>query len=105
MVGVIEELRQNDPAKTCIRIRAADETSDAALAHALEQNPFVREIVLDLYGGEQGAADWDSLLRVIEMHANLETVRLADTISAERRNALSALVSPILQAIQQNTAI
>ena len=47
-MSVVEELRQNDPAKTCIRIRLHDETSDAALAQALEQNPFVTDIVLDV---------------------------------------------------------
>ena len=44
MSYVVEELRQNDPAETCIRILLEYETSDAALAQALEQNPFVTEI-------------------------------------------------------------
>jgi len=49
VIGVIEQLRQNDPARTRIWINLCDETSDADedadhLAQALEQNPFVTAI-------------------------------------------------------------
>ena len=77
---------------------------DAVLAQALEQNPFVTEIVLHLFG-EQRRADWNSLLRVIATRSNLETVKLHDAISVNLRSAPAALVRSILQAIQQNTAI
>ena len=101
-MSVVEELRQNDPAKPSIRIRLHGETSDAALAQALQQNPFVTEIILELDGEQR--ADWDSLLHVIATRANLEKVLLGDAVSAERK-APAALVSSILQAMQQNTAI
>ena len=84
-MSVIEELRQNNPTRTCIWIRLRDETSDADLAQALQQNPFVTEIGLDLE--EEQRADWDSLLRVIATRANLETVKLQDAFHAEERNA------------------
>ena len=77
MVGVTEELRRNDPERTRFYIPLRDERSDAALAQALEQNPFVTEINVDLEGEEQRSADyWNSLLRVIATRANLETVKL-----------------------------
>jgi len=44
-MSVVEELRQNNPAMKSVRIRLSGEPSDAALAQALEQNPFVTEIV------------------------------------------------------------
>ena len=77
-MSIVEELRQNDPAETRIRILLHRETSDAALAQALEHNPFVTDIVLDLEGVQQ--TDWDSLLRVIAARANLEKVELRDAV-------------------------
>ena len=102
MVGVIEELRQNDRARTRFVIVLRHETSDADLAEALEQNPFVNNIELDLddvqhdldLNGVQ-RADWNSLLRVIATRANLETVKLR---GAHRRTQ-SVLVRSILQAM------
>ena len=101
-MSVVEELRQNDPARTKFYIRLHGETSDAALAQALEQNPFVTEIGLSL--DRERRVDWNSLLRVIATRANLETVELRDALLVPAR-APSALVRSILHAIQQNTAI
>ena len=100
MVSVIEELRQNDPERTEIWIRLRDETSDADLAQALEQNPFVTEVELSL-AGEQ-PADWTYLLRVIATRSKLENVTLKDAHDPEERIAPAALVRAFLQAIQQN---
>ena len=72
-MSVIEELRQNNPALTTINIALRSVPSDADLAQALEQNPFVTVIWVDLEGEQR--ADWNSLLRVIATRANLETVR------------------------------
>ena len=104
-MSVVEELRQNDPAKTRIRIRLFYETSDADLAQALEQNPFVTEIELDLHSNDeqQRGGDWNSLLRVIAMRANPEKVALFD--GSGQRNAPAGLVRAFLRAIQQNTSI
>ena len=104
-MSVVDALRRNDPATTTrLTIRLRDEPSDADLAQALEQNPFTTDI--DLYlEGEQRADDWNSLLRVIAMRANLETVKVEDAYDAEDRNAPAALVSAILRAIQQNSAV
>ena len=102
-MSVIEKLRQNDPERTRIRIRLHDEPSDADLAQGLAQNPFVTEIILSLEDVQQ--ADWNSLLRVIAMQANLDTVRLQDAYDGEERTAPAGLVRAFLQAIQQNTAI
>jgi len=104
MQSALQWLRQNHPFRTTLRIRLRDETSDGALAQALEHNPFVTEIILDLDGEHR--ADWDSLLGVIAMRANLKSVKVQDAISAEDRNASGpALVRSILRAFQQNTAI
>ena len=105
-MSVEELLRQNDPERTDIVIwlRDRDARSDSALAQALQQNPYVRELELKLRG-VQRTNNWNFLLRVIATHANLETVKLRDGILAKRRNAPAALVQSILHAIQQNTAI
>jgi len=99
----VEELRQNDPARRCFCIYLRNETSDEALAQALEQNPFVTKIELNL--NDAHGLDWNSFLRVIATRSNLEEMTLRNTIWAEQRIASVALVSAILQAIQQNTAI
>ena len=97
-MSVVEELLQNDPARVFIYIRLRRGISDAALARALEQNPFVTDIDLDLR--EEQRADWVSLLRVIATRANLEKVELLFA-----RNAPAVLVHSILRAIQQNASI
>ena len=104
MVGVVDELRKNDPARTRICIGLRLQTSDTAVAQALQQNPFVTEIDLCLI--EEQRAEWNSLLRVIAMRANLEKVTLEDgAVTVEERTAHAALVRSTLRAIQQNTAI
>jgi len=103
-MSVVEELRQNDPANTCIRIGLHGESSDAALAQALEQNPFVTDIIILNVDKEQ-RADWDSLLRVIAMRGNLEKVELRGAEFQGRRNTSAGLVCSFLQAIQQNNSI
>jgi len=102
-MSVVNTLRQNNPRSACITIVLGRETLDADLAQALQHNPFVREITLDLHGGgEQGAADWTSLLRVIATRANLETVKVRDAvISVYRRRSETGLVRSILRAILQ----
>ena len=75
-MSVVERLLRNDPAITDISIHLRLEPSDADLAQALEQNPFVTEIDLNLKGVRD--TDWNSLLRVIATRANLETVKLHD---------------------------
>jgi len=108
VIGVIEQLRQNDPARTRIWINLCDETSDgdtdADLAKALEQNPFVTAISF-YFGDWEQQTDWNHLLRVIAMRTNLETVTFYDAVTVEERTAPAALLRSILQAIQQNTAI
>ena len=79
------------------------EPSDADLGQALEQNPFVTDITLNLAGVQQ--TDWNYLLHVIAGRANLERVEVQDTSWTGGRKAPAALVSAILRAIQQNTAI
>ena len=103
MVGVIDQLRQNDPARTRFYILLSLETSDADLAQALEQNPFVTDISLNL--AEEQRQDWNSLQHWIATRANLETVKVEDAHRDLRRIAPAALVRSILQAIQENTAI
>ena len=47
-MSVVDMLRYHNPARTAISIHLRDETSDADLAEALEQNPFVTEIRVEL---------------------------------------------------------
>ena len=101
-MSVIEELRQNDPARTRFYIRLRDQRSDAELAQALEQNAFVRKIELNLF--EEPRADWNILLRVIATRANLDTVKVRDN-TWFGLNAPAVLVRSILRAVQQNTAL
>ena len=103
-MSVVNALQQNNLANTHITIDLEDEPSDADLAQALEQNPIVTKIDLNLKGVQQ--ANWNALLRVIATRANLETVKLKDAGAAEERHrAPAGLVCSILQAIQQNTSI
>ena len=107
-MSVVDALRQNDPATTRIQIRLRDEPSDADLALALEQNPYISKIYLEdvLSEGMRPANNWGAFLRVIATRENLIGVTLRDdTFAAEERNAPAALVSVILRAIQQNTAV
>ena len=75
-MSVVNTLAQNDPARTRFSIRLQAEPSDAALAQALEQNPFITEIELNVDGEQR--VDWNSLLRVIATRANLANVKLRD---------------------------
>ena len=103
-MSVIDTLRQNDPATTNISIplRNHEIYSNAELAQALEQNPFVTEITVNF---EQAVlADWGSLLRVMATRESLVKVTLMDTFTPEARTT-TALVRAVLQALQQNTSI
>ena len=107
-IEAIETLRQNDPAITGISILLDGETPEADLAQALEQNPFVTNIVLDLGGVQR--TDWDSLLWAIAMRANLVKVELHDIVTvymgpARTHTAPVALVRSFLHAMQNTSAI
>jgi len=57
-MSVVPSLWRNDPAVTSIRINLRDETSDADLAHALEQHQFVEQIDLNLWGVQ--TTNWET---------------------------------------------
>jgi len=106
MSAVPARLRRNDPAVTRIEINLRNETTDAGdLAQALERNPFITAFCVNLEGVQTTDVEWGALLQVIATRANLESVTLKDAFNAEDRNAPPVLVSAVLQAIQQNTAI
>ena len=94
----VDLLRQNDPERTSITLRLDSETSDANLALALEQNPFITAINVTFIGEQ--TTDWGAFLRVIAARGNLVNV----TLNASRY-APAALVSAILRAVQQNAAV
>jgi len=102
-MSAVDALRQNDPAMTGIIIRLRDEPSDADLAQALEQNPFIT--TMDLFLCDARELGWNSLFQVIATRANLEKMFVRDADDFEERNAPAALVSAILRAIQQNSAV
>ena len=91
-MSAVEELRQTE--RTRIRIDLRYERSDAALAQALEQNPFVTDIELRLDGVQQ--TDWNSFLRVIATRANLEKVTLRDGTVGEVQECTRRVGSLIL---------
>ena len=72
---------------------------------ALEQNPFVTEIHLELEGVR--TTDWGGLLHVIAARENLVHVKMTGAFSAEERRspAARALVRAFLRSIQQNNSI
>jgi len=103
-MSAVDRLRQNNPAITDISIHLRLEPSDADLALALQQNSFIIDIELHLQWEQR--TDWRNLLRVIAKRENLKTVQLEGVDPTEtQRHAMVALVSPILRAIQQNSAI
>jgi len=102
-MSVVERLLRNDPERRGIDIDLVFEDSDADLASALEQNPFISFIDLCLENVQ--TTNWGNLLRVIATRANLKNMMLHDADDPEDRNAPPALVSAILRAIQQNSAI
>jgi len=100
------DLRRNDPAIKRIRIVLQNETSDADLAQALEQNPFVTLIDTDMTNVPNANSDWGALLRVIAARETLESVTLRRVdIVAAHRDAPPTLVRAFLQSIQQNNSI
>ena len=98
-MSIVDRLRQNDPERTSIDINLCLETSDADLAQALEQNPFITAITV-LVGRQ--TTNWGALLYVIETRANLEDVTL---MNASDRNAPASFDSALLRAVQQNAAV
>lgn len=77
--SAIDVLRRNDPATTSIFIYLGQENSDPALALALEENDFVRDVSL-VVDGMAPDARWDALLRVLQGHRNLKRVYLFNPI-------------------------
>jgi len=77
--------------------------SDADLAQNLERFPLITALEVDLEGAQR--SDWNNLLHVIAMKANLEKVELMDAENEEERTAPAALVQAFLQSIQRNTSI
>ena len=97
----VYSLRENDPSCTQIILKLHHENSVWDVARALEQNPFITEITVDL--SNERRIGWNFLLSVIEARDNLVKVRLMDAIHVHQ--APAALVSAILRAIQQNAAV
>ena len=98
-MSAVDRLRQNDPARTSINIRLRSETSDADLAHALGQNPFVTEIWVDFQHVQHvQPTDWGSLLRVIATRETLVKINLKDRVYYPPvRRAPPALIRAFLQ--------
>jgi len=105
-MSTVDRLRQNDPATTRIHIRLRNEASDADLAQALEQNPFITVIWVDFqHVRNVQPTDWGSLLRVIATRETLVKINLEDSVYARVKDAPPALIRAFLQSIQQNTSI
>jgi len=107
---MVRKLLENDPKTTSIRIELRREPSDAELARALEQNPFITklEIVLAFFVGDVLRTEWPLLLGVIVARANLSTVELAagaDFLVVIAPAIPPTLMRSFLQAVQQNSSI
>ena len=99
-MSVIPVLRRRDPAATSIHVRLHFEASDADLAQALELNPFVTEVEVNLHMMVV-RPHWPRLLRVIATRANLQSV----TVNDGGTNVPIALIAAFLEAIQQNARV
>ena len=99
MSTALQSLRRNDPQRYSIEIDLNHEEDDAAIARALEQNPYVSRVWLNL---AQRISSWDHLYRVLATRGNLEQFGLANYTSPPVR---AARIVPIIQAINQNTSI
>ena len=101
----VDELRRNDPALRSITIALRHHgDSDADLAQALAQNPFVTQIELDF--ALVRTTHWRALLPVIGARENLVNVTLRDALlDAEEGSAPPTLVQAFLRSIQQNNSI
>jgi len=93
--GAADAASKRYPQETFVYLNLNYENDDAALAQALEQNPYVWRVQLR---PNRRNAPRDSLLRVLATRGNLENFILVDYQSEES-------IRPILQAIQQNTSI
>jgi len=103
MSYTVQRLRQNDPDNTTIGIFLQFEPSDAALAQALQQNPFITSITFHLDGVfRHEEADWQCLLPVLEMRDNLKQVFLS---GSHHGFSGAALLPAFLQAIRRNACI
>ena len=75
---------RNDPGITEVHIYELTHISDEELSQALLQNEHVKRISLDME--DEMGNGWDSLLRVIATHGNLEDCTLKQHCRAEHRS-------------------
>jgi len=94
-------LRRNDPETRSVYILLWEESSDADLAQALHQNPFIEEIHI-CFGRGEDLNSWPLLQQVIETKENLTSVVL---YCASESPSEDALVLPFLEAAHANTTI
>ena len=99
MSAALRLLRENNPQRNEIYIQLDEEEDDAAIAQALEQNPYVSCVRLR---PARRNAPWDNLLRVLATRGNLEHIILSingvPNVSVE-------WIRRILGAIQQNASV
>ena len=99
-VSVVTTLLQNNPSVTEIAIRLfRHEASPGAVAAALEQNPFVTSVAIIILDADSNT-DWQPLVRVLAMRANLLRIYV---LGERRRRDNNAICRPFLQAIRQKS--
>ena len=99
---LLELLSNNDPDQTWTEIdldstTERDDDDDAAIAQALEQNPYISYVQLC---PAQRDANWDHLYRVLATRGSLVHFCLTSY-----RSIPVVRMRPILQAIQQNASV
>jgi len=104
-MSVVNALLRNDPNVSSITIRLRSETSDADLARALEQNPFITEVYLYLHGAERGNPR-RLLQQVLPARANLTTLTLHNGPPGPfPHTGEAAAASAFLEAAHANAAV
>jgi hypothetical protein len=101
----LASLRRNDPTETHAKIGLLQFSDDVrSLAEALQANSHVNMLEIDFTDLRRHFINWELLLRVIAMRANLKKVQLEDAVDVWRRNPPERIV-PFLLAIGGNPKI
>jgi len=105
--GVGPILRENRPDLTVVPIHLEEETSDEALARALEQNEYVTAIIIYLEGNHFQIPAWPALCRALANRSILVRVQLCDmgALSTDGLEATRVFNQQFVRAFAQNSNI
>ena len=85
-------LRRNDPRMTYVEMNLHQEPDDVTLAHAVENNLWMRHVTLRTkYAASR---DWTHLLQALANHPRLTTVEVADDDGTDQSTATARQLRP-----------